>query len=97
MAPMAFIGPAASGFSSASLIQSGVSTGASYLVKKSTGKSPTEHVIDVINGDILKQTYMPNEKVNLDKKKGKNINFYIEDLIIAAQKDGKKILMEDKK
>ena len=35
MVPMAFIGPAASGFSTASLIQSGVTTGASYIVKKS--------------------------------------------------------------
>ena len=38
MVPMAFIGPAASGFSTASIIQSGVTTGANYMVKKSTGK-----------------------------------------------------------
>ena len=37
MAPMALIGPAASGFSTASLIQSGASTGASYLIKRTTG------------------------------------------------------------
>ena len=43
MVPIAFIGPAASGFSTASLIQSGVTTGASYVVKKSTGKTITEH------------------------------------------------------
>ena len=97
MVPMALVGPATSGFTSASLVQSGFTTGASYLVKKSTGKTPAEHAIDVINGEILKQTYLPNEKVNLNKTKGKNINFSIEDLIIAAQKDGKRILMEGKK
>ena len=39
MAPMALIGPATSGFSTASIIQSGVTTGANYMVKQSTGKS----------------------------------------------------------
>ena len=41
MVPMAFIGPAASGFSTASIAQSAISTGASYMVKKSTGKTIT--------------------------------------------------------
>ena len=45
MAPLALIGPATSGFSTASLIQSGISTGANYVVKKSTGKTITEHVL----------------------------------------------------
>ena len=62
MAPMALIGPAASGFSSASLIQSGASTGASYLIKRTTGKTVTEHALDVLSDDILKQTYFPIEK-----------------------------------
>ena len=62
MVPMAFIGPAASGFSTASLIQSGVTTGANYVVKKSTGKTITEHAIDVINSDILQQTYLPTNE-----------------------------------
>ena len=60
MAPMALIGPAASGFTTASIVQSGLSTGASYLVKKSTGKSIGEHAIGAINQGILQQTYMPN-------------------------------------
>ena len=47
MAPMALIGPAASGFSTASIVQSGVTAGAGYLVKKSTGKSLGEHALDV--------------------------------------------------
>ena len=33
VAPIALIGPAASGFSTASIIQSGVTTGANYMVK----------------------------------------------------------------
>ena len=32
MAPMALLGPATSGFSTASIIQSGVTTGANYMV-----------------------------------------------------------------
>ena len=65
MVPMAFIGPAASGFSTASLAQSAVTTGASYMVKKNTGKTITEHAFDTINSDILKQSYMPKEKENV--------------------------------
>ena len=62
MVPMAFIGPAASGFSTASLIQSGVTTGASYMVKKSTGKTITEHAVDALSKDILQQTYLPTNE-----------------------------------
>ena len=59
MAPLALIGPATSGYSTASLIQAGVSTGANYMVKKSTGKTMGEHAMDAINKDILQQTYFP--------------------------------------
>lgn len=64
MVPMAFIGPAASGFSTASLIQSGVTTGASYVVKKSTGKTISEHAVDILNKDMLQQTYLPTNKTS---------------------------------
>jgi len=60
MAPLALIGPVSSGFSTASLIQSGVTSGANYMVKKSTGKTITEHVTESIKGDIIKQSYVPN-------------------------------------
>ena len=66
MAPIAFIGPATSGFSTASIIQSGVTTGANYVVKKSTGKTITEHAIDTIdtiNDETLQQTYFPQEEI----------------------------------
>ena len=55
VAPLALIGPATSGFTTASIIQSGVTTGANYMVKKSTGKTITEHAFESINKDILQQ------------------------------------------
>ncbi len=61
MAPLALIGPATSGFSTSSIIQSGVTTGANYMVKKSTGKTIGEHAIDAINTSTLQQTYLPIE------------------------------------
>ena len=65
MAPMAFIGPAASGFSTASIIQSGVTTGANYMVKQTTGKTITEHAISAMNQDVLQQTYFPLSKTSV--------------------------------
>ena len=62
---MALIGPATSGFTTASIVQSGVTTGADYLVKKSTGKSISEHALDAINRDIIQQTYFPKNKTQL--------------------------------
>ena len=59
MAPLALIGPVTSGYSTASLIQAGVSTGASYVVKKSTGKTIGEHAFDAINKDIYQQSFFP--------------------------------------
>ena len=57
MVPMAFVGPAVSGFSTASIAQSALTTGAGYIVKKNTGKSITEHAFDAIGTDIVKQSY----------------------------------------
>ena len=65
MAPLAFVGPATSGFSTASLIQSGVTTGASYMVKKSTGKTIAEHAISALDNDVLQQTYFPKNHTSL--------------------------------
>ena len=60
MVPMAFVGPAVSGFSTASIAQSAVTTGASYMVKKSTGKSIAEHALYAIGGDVIEQqAYFP--------------------------------------
>ena len=65
MVPMAFVGPAVSGFSTASIAQSAVTTGASYMVKKATGRTIGEHAIDAINKDIMQQTYFPNSTTSL--------------------------------
>tara|TARA_B100000686_G_C16485060_1_gene809130 strand:+ start:588 stop:860 length:273 start_codon:yes stop_codon:yes gene_type:complete len=62
MAPLALVGPVTSGFSTASLIQTGVSTGANYMVKKSTGKTISEHAFSAISKEILHQTYLPKSK-----------------------------------
>ena len=64
MVPMAFVGPAVSGFSTASITQSAFTTGASLMVKKNTGKSITEHAYEAVGGDtdVLKQSYFPEVK-----------------------------------
>ena len=62
MAPMALIGPVTSGFSTASLIQSGATTTLNYMVKKSTGKTIAEHTIEALSENILKQSYLPKNK-----------------------------------
>ena len=65
MAPLALIGPMSSGFTTASIIQSGVTSGASYVIKQTSGKSISEHVMEAINKDILQQAYVPKKKTAL--------------------------------
>jgi hypothetical protein len=61
MAPLAFVGPATSGFSTASLIQTGITSGANYVVKKGTGKTLAEHAISIISNDnIYQHSLMPS-------------------------------------
>ena len=67
MAPLALIGPATSGFTTASFVQSGVSAGANYMIKKSTGKTIGEHAIEAINENVT-QTYLP-EKIKISSIK----------------------------
>ena len=61
MVPMAFIGPAASNFTTASIVQSAVTSSAGYIVKKSTGKSISEHVLEAVNEETT-QTYLPTQR-----------------------------------
>ena len=65
MAPLALIGPISSGFTTASIIQSGVTTGAGYIVKQTSGKSVSEHAMEVFNKDILQQAYFPEKNTAL--------------------------------
>tara|TARA_B100001179_G_C18260490_1_gene262320 strand:+ start:28 stop:252 length:225 start_codon:yes stop_codon:yes gene_type:complete len=61
---MALIGPATSSFSTASIVQSAVTTTASHLVKKSTGKTITEHAIAAVHDrQVLTHGYLPKRKV----------------------------------
>jgi hypothetical protein len=64
MVPMAFVGPATSGFSTASIIQSGITSGANYMVKQSTGKTIAEHALGTFNKNIYEQTYFPTYKTS---------------------------------
>ena len=72
MAPLALIGPVTSGFSTASLIQTGVTTGANYMVKKSTGKTISEHALIAINSEVLARTYVPQSEVIPNNNHTKN-------------------------
>ena len=66
MAPLAFMGPAASGFSTVSIIQSGVTTGTNYMVKRSTGKTIAEHLVVIINREAAhNQTFVPTYKTSI--------------------------------
>ena len=68
MAPMALIAPAASGFTTASIAQSALTSGAGYVIKQSTGKSVGEHVLDAIhenNKIVIQQTYFPKDSTQL--------------------------------
>jgi hypothetical protein len=65
MAPLALIGPMSSGFTTASIVQSGVTTGTSYIIKQASGKSVSEHIMEAINKDVLQQAYAPKENTAL--------------------------------
>ena len=65
MAPLALVGPAVSGFSTASIIQSGVTSGTNYIVKQSTGKTIVQHALDAITKDVLVQAYFPSSRRSL--------------------------------
>ena len=65
IAPLALIGPMSSGFTTASIIQSGVTSGAGYIIKQTSGKSVSEHVMEAINKDALQQAYAPKKNTDL--------------------------------
>ena len=64
MVPLAFIGPATSGFTTSSIIQAAVTSTANHVVKKTTGKTFSEHVIDNIDMDNISLGYFPSNKSN---------------------------------
>ena len=97
MAPLALLGPVSSGFSTASLIQSGVTSGANYVVKKSTGKTIAEHAITSLKGDIINNLMRP--KLNLAKYWNKltslkiNLVKDVESMIFIAKESSMIILL----
>ena len=77
MVPLAFIGPATSGFTASSVMQAAISTTANHMVKKTTGKTFSEHAFDAINMDDISLGYFPSNKSNhfiLPLPKPLNIN-----------------------
>ena len=77
MVPLAFIGPATSGFTASSVMQAAISSTANHMVRKATGKSFSEHALDAINMDAITLGYFPVNKSNnliLPLPKPLNIN-----------------------
>ena len=64
MVPLALMGPASTGFTTASIVQSAITTTANHMVKKTTGKTFSEHVIDNIDMDNISLGYFPSNKSN---------------------------------
>ena len=77
MVPLAFIGPATSGFTTSSIVQAAITTTANHMVKKTTGKTFSEHAFEAINKDDIFLGYFPSNKSNhliLPLPKPLNIN-----------------------
>ena len=77
MVPLAFVGPITSGFTTTSLVQSAIATTTNHVVKKTTGKTFSEHAFDAINMDDISLGYFPSNKSNhfiLPLPKPLNIN-----------------------
>jgi len=76
--PIALIGPATSGFSTASIAQTAITQYGNYLVKINTGKTVPQHAWGVIENrivkntivkrtmaeDILQQAYFPKKNIS---------------------------------
>ena len=66
MVPFALIGPATSGFTASSVMQAAITSTANHMVKKTTGKSFSEHAMDTIDMNKISLGYFPlNESNNL--------------------------------
>ena len=64
MVPLALIGPATSGFTATSIMQAAVTSTANHMVKKTTGKTFSEHAIDTINMNKISLGYFPSNQSN---------------------------------
>ena len=59
---MALLAPTGSAIGGGNILQSSFTSAASYSIKKSTGKTIGQHVLDSIGNDIYKQTYIPEKQ-----------------------------------
>ena len=66
--PMAFVGPATQGFSTASIVQTGITQSANYIIKEKTGKTIKDHawttlqekiITPTVRKVIIRQAYFP--------------------------------------
>ena len=73
MLPMAFIGPASSGFSTASIMQSALTTTTNRVIKSTTGKTISEHVMDSLEDKNFKIGYISEKKITELSPKRKGI------------------------
>ena len=64
MVPLAFIGPATSGFTASSVMQAAITSTANHMVKKTTGKSFSEHAMDTLEIEKISLLYFPSNKSN---------------------------------
>ena len=64
MVPLALIGPATSGFTASSMMQAAVTSSANHIVKKTTGKTISEHAFDAINENNITLGYFPLNESN---------------------------------
>ena len=62
MVPLAFIGPATSGFTASSMMQAAVTSSANHIVRKTTGKTISEHAFDAIGEENISLGYFPLNK-----------------------------------
>ena len=81
MVPLAFIGPASSGFTTASIIQSTISTAANHAVKKKTGKTVFFSFFSILKSIFEKWTFLlcpflKNRSKNEKKFVTENLNYF---------------------
>ena len=62
MLPLALITPATSGFTTSSIMQAAVTSTAKHMIKKTTGKTLSEHAMDTIDMDKISLGYFPSNK-----------------------------------
>ena len=90
---MALLGPASSLLGGGNVVQSSISSAASYGIKKKTGKSPIEHALNYVKKEV------PNKNKScpsFDSKKDLEICLMVKERIALNQAKIKKNKFTDK-